>query len=87
MLAVENVENPISLQFQEKYGQIADTCWYKNGMLVVAFEHGYLVVLSAQNWGDVNHELFSVQEFHSAVTSVHVSLACEKLFTSGDNGQ
>jgi hypothetical protein len=56
-------------------------------MIVVAFEQGFIVVLSAQNWQEVNHELFSVQEFHNTITHVCVNSQVGKLFTAGDNGQ
>jgi hypothetical protein len=56
-------------------------------MIVVAFEHGFIVVLSAQDWQSVNHELFSVQEFHNTITQICVNVQAGKLFTAGDNGQ
>lgn len=61
--------------------------WYSEGMVAVAFERGFIAVLSVQDWQDVNHELFSVQEFHSNITSICVSISAGKLFTAGDNGQ
>jgi hypothetical protein len=84
---INDVDNPISLQFQEKYGHIVDTAWYNNGMLVIGFENGFFVVLSAQNWNEVNHELFSVQEFHNSITYISVNMQAGKLFVAGDNGQ
>lgn len=43
---INDTDNPISLQFQEKYGHIVDTAWYNEGMIVIAFENGFIVVLS-----------------------------------------
>ncbi|KAI6201750.1 WD repeat-containing protein 19 [Aphelenchoides besseyi] len=85
--SIADTNNPISLQFQDKYGHIVDTAWYGNGMVVIGFEHGFLVVLSAQNWNEVNHELFSVQEFHNTISYICLNTDVGKLFTAGDNGQ
>lgn len=54
---------------------------------MIAFENGFIVVLSAQNWNEVNHELFSVQEFHSTITNICVNSQVGKLLSAGDNGQ
>uniref|UniRef100_A0A1I7STJ9 Intraflagellar transport protein 122 homolog n=1 Tax=Bursaphelenchus xylophilus TaxID=6326 RepID=A0A1I7STJ9_BURXY len=87
IVTANDTSSPISLQFQDKYGQIVDTSWHNNGMIMIAFEMGFLVVLSAQDWNDVNHELFSVQEFTSTITCLYTSLSCERLFSGADNGQ
>jgi hypothetical protein len=84
---INDTDNPVSLQFQDRYGLVVDTQWYNQGMICVAFEKGFFVILSAQNWSEVNHELFSVQEFHSTITNICVSSQANKLFTAGDNGQ
>ncbi|CAD5215524.1 unnamed protein product [Bursaphelenchus okinawaensis] len=87
IVTANNTVNPISLQFQEKYGQIVETSWLKDGMIMIAFELGFLVVLSAHDWNDVNHELFSIQEFTNTITCIHANFECDKIFTGSDNGQ
>ncbi|KAI6188532.1 WD repeat-containing protein 19 [Aphelenchoides besseyi] len=76
--SIADTSNPISLQFQDKYGHIVDTAWYGNGMVVIGFEHGFLVVLSAQNWNE---------EFHNTISYICLNTDVGKLFTAGDNGQ
>ncbi|VDN35249.1 unnamed protein product [Cylicostephanus goldi] len=46
--ATENdPDNSMNLQFQEKYGNIVAHVWYNDGYMIVGFEKGFVVCISA----------------------------------------
>lgn len=84
---MEQEESLVSLQFNDRYGQIIDTEWHSNGIIIVAFEGGFISVLSALDFKSVSEELLSVQEFTRPITCLHANAGCSKLFIGGDTGQ
>ncbi|KIH51653.1 hypothetical protein ANCDUO_18258 [Ancylostoma duodenale] len=40
-------DNSMNLQFQEKYGNIVAHVWYNDGYMIVGFEKGFVVCISA----------------------------------------
>ena len=54
--------NPLELAFQEKYGKIMQHHWFGDGYLLIGFETGHVVVLSAKNQ-EMQEELHSSHMF------------------------
>ncbi|KAH7716252.1 hypothetical protein AAVH_16378 [Aphelenchoides avenae] len=85
IIKLSEPDTPINLQFQEKYGRIVSTNWFGNGSILVGFEHGFVVCLSAQKTSEVSQEIFSIQEFKSNLAQVTINMHTKKVFSVGDN--
>lgn len=58
---------------------------FGNGNILIGFEAGFIVCLSAEKADNVTQELFSVQEFKNHLSFFTISLPIKKLFSVGDN--
>ena len=43
---LDDIENPIELAFQQRYGNIIAYKWYGDGYIMIGFSHGFFVVVS-----------------------------------------
>nr|CAD2179713.1 unnamed protein product [Meloidogyne enterolobii] len=79
-------EHPTNLQFQERYGNLVSTVWFGNGNLLVGFDAGFIVCLSAERSSDsISQELFSMQEYKNGLSHLCVNETMFRLFSIGDN--
>ncbi|CAB3401705.1 unnamed protein product [Caenorhabditis bovis] len=85
MLApVQNIENPINLQFQERYGNIVAYSWFNDGYLAIGFDRGYLVTISAQQ-NELGSEIASIAEYKNYLGAVCTSQSFSKILSVGDH--
>ncbi|VDM75146.1 unnamed protein product [Strongylus vulgaris] len=83
--ATENeADNSMNLQFQEKYGNIVAHVWYNDGYMIVGFEKGFVVCISAHP-SEMGQEIFSVAEYKTYLAAVAVNEAFGKILTIGDH--
>ena len=43
---LDDIDNPIELAFQQRYGNIIAYRWYGDGYIMIGFSHGFFVVVS-----------------------------------------
>lgn len=85
MLAHYNaLDEPVNLQFQEKYGNIHSYRWFNDGYILIGFDRGYIISISAHN-NEIGSELVSFLEYRGYLASIAVSTSFNKLLTIGDN--
>ncbi|EGT34664.1 CBN-DYF-2 protein [Caenorhabditis brenneri] len=85
MLAPLNaLDDPVNLQFQEKYGIIHSYKWFNDGYILIGFDNGYIISISAHRV-EIGSELTSFLEYRSYLASIAVSTSFNKLLTIGDN--
>ncbi|XGW14495.1 hypothetical protein V3C99_000644 [Haemonchus contortus] len=77
-------ENSMNLQFQEKYGTIVAHVWFNDGYMIVGFEKGFVVCISAHP-SEMGQEIFSVAEYKTYLAAVAVSPSFGKILSVGDN--
>ncbi|PIO69950.1 WD domain, G-beta repeat protein, partial [Teladorsagia circumcincta] len=77
-------ENSMNLQFQEKYGSIIAHVWFNDGYMIVGFEKGFVVCISAHP-SEMGQEIFSVAEYKTYLAAVTASQAFGKILTVGDH--
>uniref|UniRef100_A0A9J2PQJ5 Anaphase-promoting complex subunit 4 WD40 domain-containing protein n=1 Tax=Ascaris lumbricoides TaxID=6252 RepID=A0A9J2PQJ5_ASCLU len=109
LVSLSDSENPINLQFQARYGDITSYVWFSDGYLLLGFDKGFVVCISAHasEIGQVTiktrnaikrkfptsiiaaiiliQEIFSVQDFKTYLSYVHVNETFEKALMVGDN--
>ncbi|KAK5978062.1 WD domain G-beta repeat protein [Trichostrongylus colubriformis] len=77
-------ETSMNLQFQDKYGAIVAHVWYNDGYMIVGFEKGFVVCISAHP-SEMGQEIFSVAEYKTYLAAVTASQSFGKILTLGDN--
>ncbi|OON22984.1 WD domain, G-beta repeat protein, partial [Opisthorchis viverrini] len=63
ILNTEDMDNPIELAFQQRYGDLVSYHWFGDGYIMVGFSAGYFIVVSTQKseLGKI-HDLVNVRE-------------------------
>ncbi|CAJ0580846.1 unnamed protein product, partial [Mesorhabditis spiculigera] len=84
LVNLSDTDNPINLQFQQKYGDIVSYSWYKLAYMVLGFEKGFIVCISAHQ-SEIGQEIFSVQEYKNYLGDVRVSGQYDKVMSVGDH--
>uniref|UniRef100_A0A915BKE6 Anaphase-promoting complex subunit 4 WD40 domain-containing protein n=1 Tax=Parascaris univalens TaxID=6257 RepID=A0A915BKE6_PARUN len=84
LVSLSDSENPINLQFQARYGDITSYVWFSDGYLLLGFDKGFVVCISAHA-SEIGQEIFSVQDFKTYLSYVHVNETFEKALMVGDN--
>ncbi|EFO86600.1 CRE-DYF-2 protein [Caenorhabditis remanei] len=85
MLAPLNaLDDPVNLQFQEKYGIIHSYKWFNDGYILMGFDCGYIISISAHRV-EIGSEIVSFLEYRGYLASLAVSTSFNKLLTIGDN--
>ncbi|KAJ3110612.1 WD repeat-containing protein 19 [Phlyctochytrium bullatum] len=76
-------ESPIELAFQSKYGNIASYAWFGDGLVMLGFSAGHLVVVST-SMNEIGQEMFQNRNHKDALAGVAVCAAAGKAATCGD---
>ncbi|TPX41030.1 hypothetical protein SeMB42_g05773 [Synchytrium endobioticum] len=79
-----NLNTPIELAFQPRYGDIVSYDWYGDGNLLVAFSSGNLVAVST-NKADLGQEIGATRDHKDGIVDLALSLALNKAVTCGDD--
>ncbi|KAL3120594.1 hypothetical protein niasHT_007886 [Heterodera trifolii] len=86
IIRLNNPSLPTNLQFQERYGNLVRTEWFGSGNLLVGFDQGFIVCLSAERSAEsISQELFSIQEYKTNLASITINEPLGKMFSIGDN--
>ncbi|KAI9093093.1 hypothetical protein DFS34DRAFT_717341 [Phlyctochytrium arcticum] len=81
---VNHPESPIELAFQPAYGDIVAYEWFGEGLILVAFATGQLIVIST-NTDELGHEKFSTRNQKGVLSHISISRVLGKAATCGDN--
>ncbi|XP_033222946.1 WD repeat-containing protein 19 isoform X2 [Belonocnema kinseyi] len=79
-----DLENPIELTFQKRYGRIVSYKWYGDGYILVGFEGGYVVAIST-HIKEAGQELFQVKNHRDCLNDIALNNIAGKVATCGDN--
>uniref|UniRef100_A0A0N4ZH00 ANAPC4_WD40 domain-containing protein n=1 Tax=Parastrongyloides trichosuri TaxID=131310 RepID=A0A0N4ZH00_PARTI len=79
-----DLENPINLQFQQKYGDISSYLWFVDGCILLGFVSGHIICISAQT-SEIGQELFSMQDFKTTLNDLHLCFPTNELLLLGDS--
>nr|XP_023405566.1 WD repeat-containing protein 19 isoform X2 [Loxodonta africana] len=77
-------DNPIDLEFQQRYGNIICYNWYGDGYIMIGFSCGIFVVIST-HIREIGQEIFQARDHKDNLTSIAISYALNKTATCGDN--
>ncbi|XP_023405566.2 WD repeat-containing protein 19 isoform X2 [Loxodonta africana] len=77
-------DNPIDLEFQQRYGNIVCYNWYGDGYIMIGFSCGIFVVIST-HIREIGQEIFQARDHKDNLTSIAISYALNKTATCGDN--
>uniref|UniRef100_A0A8R1I9R3 WD_REPEATS_REGION domain-containing protein n=1 Tax=Caenorhabditis japonica TaxID=281687 RepID=A0A8R1I9R3_CAEJA len=83
LAAINQLEDPVNLQFQEKYGSIHSYTWFNDGYILIGFDRGYIISISAHR-NEIGSEINSFLEFRTQLAAIAVSSSFNKLLTLGD---
>ncbi|KAI0219650.1 WD repeat-containing protein 19 [Lamellibrachia satsuma] len=81
---LDDIDNPIELAFQQRYGNIIAYKWYGDGYIMIGFSHGFFVVVST-HMKEIGQELFQARNHKDNLTSIAISLSLNKAASAGDN--
>uniref|UniRef100_A0A0K0G027 WD repeat domain 19 (inferred by orthology to a human protein) n=1 Tax=Strongyloides venezuelensis TaxID=75913 RepID=A0A0K0G027_STRVS len=84
LLNSNDFENPVNLQFQQKYGDVASYLWFVDGCILLGFSNGYIVCISAQP-SEMGQELYVIQEFKTMLSNVSLNTTTNELLSVGDS--
>ncbi|VDN53040.1 unnamed protein product [Dracunculus medinensis] len=84
LINLDDSENPINLQFQNRYGKIVSYVWFADGYILLGFIKGFVVCISAYA-SEMGQEIFSVQDFKSYLAYLCINENSEKALIIGDN--
>ncbi|XP_075260010.1 WD repeat-containing protein 19-like isoform X2 [Convolutriloba macropyga] len=83
LLNLHDVENPIELAFQQKYGYIATYKWYGDGYLMLGFSLGFFVMIST-HMKEIGQELFQTKAHKSRLSTIDLNWKMGKVAVAGD---
>ena len=81
---VADADRPIELGFAQKYGALSTYRWFPDGCLVLAFESGYVVVMSTHEQ-ELSEELFSQRIHNGRLAGLAVSTVLKRAATCSGN--
>ncbi|XP_047124984.1 WD repeat-containing protein 19 isoform X1 [Hydra vulgaris] len=84
LLNLADLDNPIELAFQSRYGNIVKYRWFGDGYIMLGFSTGYLVVVSTHP-KEIGQELFQTQDHKEELNDIAISLSLKKAASCGDN--
>ncbi|TMW60429.1 hypothetical protein Poli38472_000471 [Pythium oligandrum] len=82
---LQDPANPVELTFQAHYGSIVFFQWYGDGLIMIAFSEGYVIVISTKA-EEMGEEVFSGRFFTERIYAACYSAALNRAAISGDNG-
>ncbi|XP_005286412.2 WD repeat-containing protein 19 isoform X5 [Chrysemys picta bellii] len=77
-------DNPIDLEFQQRYGNIVTYRWYGDGYIMIGFSRGCFVVIST-HIREIGQEVFQARNHKDNLTSIAISQSLNKAASCGDN--
>ncbi|XP_069781014.1 WD repeat-containing protein 19 isoform X4 [Narcine bancroftii] len=77
-------DNPIEMEFQQRYGNIISYKWYGDGYIMIGFSQGYFVVIST-HIREIGQELFQARNHKDSLTSIAISQSLNKAASCGDD--
>ncbi|XP_073198369.1 WD repeat-containing protein 19 isoform X4 [Lepidochelys kempii] len=77
-------DNPIDLEFQQRYGNIVTYRWYGDGYIMIGFSRGCFVVIST-HIREIGQEIFQARNHKDNLTSIAISQSLNKAASCGDN--
>ncbi|PAV80221.1 hypothetical protein WR25_20097 [Diploscapter pachys] len=81
---MSELETPVNLQFQERYGHIVDYQWFNDGYITLGFDRGFIICISAHQT-ELGSELYSISDYKTYFGGVSVSQTFGKIFSVGDH--
>ncbi|KAJ0402088.1 hypothetical protein ATCC90586_000273 [Pythium insidiosum] len=85
LFSLQDPANPIELTFQAHYGSIVFFEWFGDGLIMIAFSEGFLIVISTK-MDEVGEEIFSGRFFTDRIFAASFSAALNRVAISGDSG-
>uniref|UniRef100_H3HC99 Anaphase-promoting complex subunit 4 WD40 domain-containing protein n=1 Tax=Phytophthora ramorum TaxID=164328 RepID=H3HC99_PHYRM len=82
---LQDPSNPVELTFQTHYGNIIFIEWFADGMIMIAFSEGYLIVISTKI-DEVGEELQSHRFFSERIFTACYSQTLDRVALSGESG-
>ncbi|KAF1775491.1 WD40-repeat-containing domain [Phytophthora cactorum] len=82
---LQDPANPVELTFQTHYGNIIFIEWFADGMIMIAFSEGYLIVISTKI-DEVGEELQSHRFFSDRIFTACYSSTLDRVALSGESG-
>ncbi|KAG1699797.1 hypothetical protein DVH05_012692 [Phytophthora capsici] len=82
---LQDPSNPVELTFQTHYGNIIFIEWFADGMIMIAFSEGYLIVISTKI-DEVGEELQSHRFFSDRIFTACYSSTLDRVALSGESG-
>ncbi|KAL7680186.1 putative WD repeat-containing protein 19/dyf-2 [Plasmopara halstedii] len=83
LLSLQDSANPVELTFQAHYGSIVFIEWFADGMIIIAFSEGYLIVISTKI-DEVGEELQSHRFFLGRIFAACYSSILNRVALSGE---
>ncbi|CAL8084188.1 unnamed protein product [Calicophoron daubneyi] len=84
ILNLDDMENPIELAFQSRYGDIAAYRWFGDGYIMVGFTAGYFIVVSTHK-SEIGKEIYQVRDHKDGLCDIAVSPILNRCATAGDH--
>ena len=83
LINTKDLDNPVELAFQSKYGYIRKYTWYADSYLIVGFSSGYVIMVS-NDMREISEELFNVKFHSNTLEGLVCSPTLQKAATAGD---
>ncbi|THD21180.1 hypothetical protein D915_008124 [Fasciola hepatica] len=84
ILNLDDIENPIELAFQQRYGDVMAYRWFGDGYIMIGFSAGYLVVISTER-SELGKEIYQVRDHKDGLFDLAVSATLNRCATTGDH--
>ncbi|TPX34511.1 hypothetical protein SmJEL517_g02844 [Synchytrium microbalum] len=84
LFAESNLNSPIELGFQPRYGDIVTYDWFGDGTILVGFSSGNMVAVSTSK-ADLGQEIGVTRDHKDGIADLAVSIALNKAGTCGDD--
>ncbi|KAI3383973.1 hypothetical protein SNEBB_006880, partial [Seison nebaliae] len=83
-LNLNELDHPVEMNFQEKYGNIVNYHWYGDGYIVMGFEKGSFLVISTHP-SEIEKERYTSKNHQNYLADVAICKELEKAATCGDH--
>ncbi|KAA0198003.1 hypothetical protein FBUS_08310, partial [Fasciolopsis buskii] len=83
ILNLDDIENPIELGFQPRYGEVVAYRWFGDGYVMIGFSAGYLIVISTEK-SELGKEIYQVRDHKDGLFDLAVSATLNRCATAGD---
>ncbi|CAI4229712.1 unnamed protein product [Auanema sp. JU1783] len=83
-MPIDNAEAQTNLQFQEKYGNIVSYKWFNEGLMILGFDKGFMVIISAHR-SEIGTELNCFAEYKNYLSHTTTNDVFQYIINIGDN--